>query len=160
MNVPLDLCEQLQVVLRIIQKQLQADNLDVTLRCGTRPSHEESLPVAHGTIPGLEEGVQSGRVDEGQVMEIEDDRRDAVALEGGQAFRQCRSGCHVELAAQGDGGDTIFLLGPGSERRLQPMARPFLGDHQSGDGREIGALGWRTMRIGVRLHENTPPSSR
>lgn len=37
MNDPLDLYEQLQVVLRIVQKELQADNLDVTLRCGTRP---------------------------------------------------------------------------------------------------------------------------
>jgi hypothetical protein len=47
-------------VLRIVQKELQADDLDVTLRCGIRPSHEESLPVAHRTVPGLEEGVHPG----------------------------------------------------------------------------------------------------
>jgi hypothetical protein len=69
-------------VLRIVQKELQADDADVTLRCGTRSSHEESLPVAHRTIPGLKEGVHPGRVDEGQVLEIQDDRRDPFPSKG------------------------------------------------------------------------------
>jgi hypothetical protein len=40
------------------------------------------VTVAHCTPPGFKEGEQSARVDEGQVMEIQDDRRDAVAVEG------------------------------------------------------------------------------
>jgi hypothetical protein len=105
-------------VLRIVQKELQADDADVTLRCGTRSSHEESLPVAHRTIPGLKEGVHPGRVDEGQVLEIQDDRRDPVPLEGGQLLAQDRSGCQVEIAAQRNGYNTILLLRPSFQQRI------------------------------------------
>jgi hypothetical protein len=127
-------------VLRIVQKELQANNLDVTLRCGTRPSHEESLPVAHGTVPGLKEGMHSGRVDEGQVLEIQDDRRDAVGLEGARVPLRMRTAAMSRSPLKAMVATPSFSCDRAPKGGCNSMARPFLGDHQSGDGREIGAL--------------------
>jgi hypothetical protein len=113
-------------VLRIVQKELQADDLDVTLRCGIRPSHEESLPVAHRTVPGLDEGVHPGRVDEGQVSEIQDDRRDPVPLEGANfslrigAVARSRSPLSAMVTTPFRSCDRV------SSSDCSPMAGPFL----------------------------------
>lgn len=48
-----------------------------------------------------------------------------LPLEGGQVLSQDRCGCHVELAAESDGGDTILLLGPNFERRSEHHSHPY-----------------------------------